>query len=94
MADIQTVTLMCENSYEKYVTDRFGDDVKKTPFDDDHFEVEVEADLDPLLVGWLAGLVAGIRVLGPGKVVERMREVAGELDGVYGRDQTGREHLM
>ncbi len=94
MADIQNISLMCENSYEKYVTDRFGDDVKITPFDDDHIEVEVEADFDPLLVGWLAGLVDGIRVLGPGKVVDRMREVAEELDGVYGRDQTGREHLM
>ncbi len=94
MADMQLLTLMCDKSYEKYVTDRFGNDVKITPMDDERVEVEVEADLDPLLIGWLAGLVAGIRVLGPGKVVDRMREIAGELDGVYGRDQTGREHLM
>ena len=45
-------------------------------------------------IGWLSGLVGGIRALGPAKVVDRLREIAADLDGVYGRDQTGREHLQ
>ena len=94
MADIQNVTLLCKNSYEKYVTDRFGTDIERSNVDDDHFEVTVEVDMDPLFIGWLSGLVDGIRALGPAKVVDRLREVAANLDGVYGRDQTGREHLQ
>ena len=93
MADIQKVTLLCRNSYESYVTDRFGEDVEKNEVDDEHFEVNVEVDLDELFIGWLSGLVGGIRALGPAKVVDRLRDVAAELDGVYGRGQTGREHL-
>ena len=27
-------------------------------------------------------------------LVDRLREIAADLDGVYGRDQTGREHLQ
>ena len=54
----------------------------------------VDVDLDPLFLGWLSGLVGGIRALGPAKVVDRLREIAATLDGVYGRSQTGREHLL
>ena len=94
MADIQNVTLLCKNSYENYVTERFGADIEKSNVDDDHFEVTVEVDMDPLFIGWLSGLIDGIRALGPAKVVDRLREVAATLDGVYGRGQTGREHLL
>lgn len=94
MADLQNVTLMCKNSYESYVTDRFGTDIEKAEVDDEHFEVTVEVNLDPLFIGWLSGLVDGVRALGPAKVVDRLREIAASLDGVYGRDQTGREHLQ
>ena len=94
MADIQNVTLLCKNSYESYVTDRFGKDIKKSEVDDEHFEATVEVDLDPIFLGWLSGLVGGIRALGPAKVVDRLREIAATLDGVYGRGQTGREHLQ
>ena len=93
MADMQNVTLLCRKDYENYVTDRFGRDIEKTEVDDNHFEMTIEVDLDPLFIGWLSGLVEGIRALGPAKVVDRLREIAANLDGVYGRDQTGREHL-
>ena len=93
MVDMQNVTLLCRNDYEGYVTDRFGSDVEKKEVDGEHFEVTVEVDLDQIFVGWLSGLVEGIRVMGPAKVVDRLREVAAALDGVYGRGQTGREHL-
>lgn len=94
MADMQNVTLLCNKDYMSYVTDRFGEAIEKTEVDDSHFEVTAEVDLDALFIGWLAGLVGGIRALGPAKVVDRLRDVAAELDGVYGRGRTGREHLQ
>ena len=51
MADIQNVSLLCKNSYESYVTDRFGESIEKSEVDDEHFEVTVEVDLDPLFLG-------------------------------------------
>ncbi|MBO6108309.1 MAG: WYL domain-containing protein [Eubacterium sp.] len=94
MADMQNVTLMCRKDYESYITERFGSDIEKNEVDDEHFEVTVEVDMDPVFIGWVAGLVGGIRALGPGKLVDRLRDIAAELDSVYGRDKTGREHLM
>ena len=78
------VTVRGENRMVGVFIDRFGKDIPVAPVDGEHFETTFRVALSQQFLGWIIGLGGGVRVVGPEKVVERLREEARSLTERYG----------
>ncbi|MBQ6428337.1 MAG: WYL domain-containing transcriptional regulator [Oscillospiraceae bacterium] len=81
--DETDVTLRCENEFAGVFIDRFGKDVFMTPDDDGHFKVVVHVALSNQFLGWVFSLGSGVQVIGPERVIQKMREEAARFAGQY-----------
>ena len=81
--DEVNVTLRCENQFAGVFIDRFGKDVFMTPEDEEHFTVAVRVALSNQFLGWVFSLGSGVQVVGPERVLRRMREEAARFAGQY-----------
>ena len=63
------LTLKCENSLMKSIVDRFGDRVKTTIVDDEHFIAEVEVSVSPTFFGWAVGFGGRMSIVAPDDIV-------------------------
>ena len=77
------VTLNCTNRLVGVVIDRFGKDVPIIPLDDERFETKVLVSVSPQFFGWVTGVGNGMRITGPGEVVQSYREYLQELIDQY-----------
>ena len=59
--------------------DRFGKDISFRPIDDEHSELHVDVNVSPQFFGWIFSLGKDVKVTGPSKVVEQMKEFAREF---------------
>ena len=59
--------------------DRFGKDISFRLIDDEHSELHVDVNVSPQFFGWIFSLGKDVKVTGPSKVVEQMKEFAREF---------------
>ena len=64
----QLVTLEFDNSLANVVVDRFGKEYTFTPTDEEHFKMSINLAVSEQFFGWLAGLGAKVKILGPESV--------------------------
>ncbi|OGO91774.1 MAG: hypothetical protein A2Y17_13535 [Clostridiales bacterium GWF2_38_85] len=69
--ETHTVTLRCENCLMKSIIDQFGEKVKTTIVDDNHFTAEVEVSVSPTFFGWIVGFGGKIEIVSPDSVIEK-----------------------
>lgn len=80
----ERVHLICKNDCAGIIIDRFGKDIPFSKVDDEHFDVMVNVAVSGLFFGWIIGLGNGVRISGPEKVVDMMKEEIRRLNDVYG----------
>ena len=79
----QTVKLLVENGLAGVMIDRFGKDIMMIPVDDDHFTVNVDVRVSGPFFGWIISLGEGVKIVGPGEVVEQMKKEIHRLTKQY-----------
>ena len=68
------VTLECRNELAGVVIDRFGHDVWMIPQGEDHFKIKVLVSVSPQFLGWITGIGAGMKIIGPEHVKQQYKE--------------------
>ena len=56
--------------------DRFGKDISIIKVDAEHSEINVSVNVSPQFFGWIFSLGKDVKVVGPGEVVDQMKEFA------------------
>ena len=78
------VMLEVKNDMAGVIIDRFGKDVIIAPVDSERFRVSVNVSLSNQFLGWIMAVGDGVKIVGPDKVVEKMKEEIVRLCGQYG----------
>ena len=78
------VMLEVKNDMAGVIIDRFGKDVIIAPVDSERFRVSVNVSLSNQFLGWIMAVGDGVKIDGPDKVVEKMKEEIVRLCGQYG----------
>ena len=81
--DETDVILEGENRMVGVLIDRFGKDIQIVPVDENHFEAKVNVAVSAQFFGWIMALGDGIRITGPGSVLQKMRAEARRLAAQY-----------
>ena len=79
------VVLRFENHLVGAVLDRLGRDVFIVPDDPDHFTVRTDVIVSPQFFAWVTGFGTSAQVIGPGHVVEAMKDHICAVAGQYGQ---------
>ena len=77
------VTLEAENAMVGILLDRFGKDIPVNPVDADHFRTSVVVAVSSQFLGWIMALGDGVKIIGPDKVVARMKEEIRLISKMY-----------
>ena len=77
------VTLEAENGMVGILLDRFGKDIPVKPVDADHFRTSVVVAVSSQFLGWIMALGDGVKIIGPDKVVDRMKEEIRLISKMY-----------
>ena len=77
------VTLEGENHMVGVLIDRFGKDIIIAPAGKDHFRTTVTVAVSTHFLGWIISLGGSIKIVGPDKVVEQMKDLIGQLSEQY-----------
>ena len=77
------VELECKNWMADILIDRFGTDCMMHPVDDERFKFNVNVNVSDQFFAWVIGLGEGIRIVGPERVVNRMKEITERLVKQY-----------
>ena len=77
------VTLEAENGMVGILLDRFGKDIPVKPLDADHFRTSVVVAVSSQFLGWIMALGDGVKIIGPDKVVDRMKEEIRLISKMY-----------
>lgn len=68
------VTLECRNELAGVMLERFGHDVWMIPQGEDHFKIKVLVSVSPQFFGWITGIGAGMKIIGPEHVKQQYKE--------------------
>ena len=79
------VVLRFENHLVGAVLDRLGRDVFIVPDGPDHFTVRTDVIVSPQFFAWVTGFSTSAQVIGPGHVVEAMKDHICAVAGQYGQ---------
>ena len=77
------VSLEAKNHMAGVLIDRFGQDVRMIPTDENTFTAYITVAVSPQFLGWVFSLGKDVRVTGPENVVEMMKEEAKRLAEQY-----------
>ncbi len=77
------VTLEAENSMVGILIDRFGKDIPIRPVDENRFRTTVNVAVSGQFLGWIMALDKGVRIVGPEKVLECMKDKIKMLNRLY-----------
>ena len=80
----QTVKLECINELAGVIIDRFGKNVTLIKKDEKHFVVNINVAVSRQFLAWVISLGAGVRIVGPEMVLDKMREETERLWRQYG----------
>lgn len=79
----ETVKIQFANELIGVVLDRFGKDIIIRKVDEQHFAVEVQAQVSQTFFSWIFQFSGKVLILEPETVVDRMRSMVEELAGLY-----------
>ena len=79
------VVLRFENHLVGAVLDRLGRDVFIVPDGPDHFTVRTDVIVSPQFFAWVTGFGTSAQVIGPGHVIEAMKDHICAVAGQYGQ---------
>ena len=68
------VTLECKNELAGVIIDRFGHDVWLIPQGENYFKTRVLVSVSPQFFGWVTGIGAGMKIIGPENVKQQYKE--------------------
>ena len=77
------VTLEAENGMVGILIDRFGKDIPIKPVDENHFRTNVVVAVSDQFLCWIMAFDEGVKIVGPEKVLERMKEKIKVLNNLY-----------
>ena len=77
------VTLEAENRLVGILIDRFGKDIPIKTVDENHFRTVVNVAVSDQFLGWIMALNEGVKIVGPEKVLECMKQKIKLLNNVY-----------
>ena len=77
------VTLEAENGMVGILIDRFGKDIPIKPVDENHFRTTVDVAVSDQFLCWIMAFDEGVRIVGPERVLERMKEKIEVLNNLY-----------
>ena len=77
------VTLEAENGMVGILIDRFGKDIPIKPVDENHFRTTVVVAVSDQFLCWIMAFDEGVKIVGPEKVLERMKEKIKVLNNLY-----------
>lgn len=66
----EKVSLYCENRLAGVLIDRFGKNITMIPVDEEHVKANLLVTVSEQFYGWLTGLGAGVKVVGPEHVAQ------------------------
>lgn len=79
----ETVTLLCKNSFAGVIIDRFGRDVFMVPQSEGWFKTKVKVAVSTHFLSWVIALGEGVKIVGPDRVVEEMKQEIKRLQQQY-----------
>ena len=79
----ETVKILCKNELAGVMIDRFGKDVAMVKVDDKTFYVNVKVAVSGQFLGWVMALGDGAKIIGPERVVQKVREEIARLASQY-----------
>ena len=77
------VSLEGPNELAGVVIDRFGKDITLYAKDDDHFIAHVDVAVGRHFLGWVIAVGEGLKITGPEKVVQQLREMTERMVSEY-----------
>ena len=83
LSETETVTLKVKNSHATHIVEKFGENLTMTPFDDEHFTVNVKVGVSPLFFGWVAPFLDAIQIIAPQRAVILMCAFIMNLSNTY-----------
>ena len=86
--DEVNVQLRFDNYLVGAVLDRLGRDIFLVPDGDNHFTVRTDVVVSPQFFAWILGFGDKAKILGPGAVVEQMRQYIRDVAAQYKREAT------
>jgi len=81
--DCEKVTLRVDNRLVGVFIDRFGKDISLMKDGENHFVVNLDVSISPVFMSWLMGFGAEVKVLSPGSLIEKVKNVASDLMNLY-----------
>lgn len=66
----EEVTLVCDNNIVGVILDRFGENIRIVPADEEHFRVRALVAVSPQFFGWMTGIGDKMRIVAPKHVKE------------------------
>ena len=79
----EMVKILCKNEFAGVMIDRFGKDVTMVKVDEEHFYVTVKVSVSKQFLAWVIGLGDGVKIVGPERVVDKVREEIARLVKQY-----------
>lgn len=73
---MREITLKCENSLMKSIIDRFGEDVKTTVIDDNHFHANVSVCASSTFFGWVFSFGGKMEITAPKDIIDEYISLA------------------
>lgn len=77
------VSMVVKNDLVDYVMDKFGENVKRVPYGDDSFQIDVSVPDSPTFYSWCMSFGEKIKVLAPQSVVEELKSKIETLQNLY-----------
>ena len=79
----EMVKILCRNEFAGVMIDRFGKDVTLIKVDAEHFHVNVKVAVSGQFLAWVIALGDGAKIVGPDRVVEKVKDEIGRLVEQY-----------
>ncbi len=79
----EIVKILCKNELAGVMIDRFGKDVTMVKVDEAHFYVNVKVAVSGQFLSWVMALGDGAKIVGPERVVEKVKEEVQRLMKQY-----------
>ena len=79
----ETVSLLVHGSLIGVMIDRYGKDLMIVPAEDDWVRIHIKVAISNQFFGWIFGLGKGVRIVGPKRVKDKMKEQLSILSKLY-----------
>ena len=79
----EMVKILCKNELAGVIIDRFGKEIAMVKADEEHFYINVKVAVSRQFLSWVMALGDGAKIVGPERVVEKVKEEVQRLVKQY-----------